>query len=64
MTRRNQRNRRRTYGRRQHEVRERRAPGAPGDEPSGTHDEAWTDWLADGGDDPRGGDDGRYGYAR
>lgn len=66
MSRRNQAKRRRAYGRRQHEVRERRDPSTPDEGEAWTGDETWghvaTSELAD---DQRTTDDGSYGsYAR
>jgi hypothetical protein len=66
MSRRNQAKRRRNYGRRQHEVRERRGPDAPEDGDSLTREDAWGQWTtSDVGDEQRATDDGSYGsYAR
>lgn len=62
MSRRNQARRRRTYGRRQHEVRERRIPGAPEEGETWTRDGSWGDWTtAEFADDQRATDDGTYG---
>ena len=63
MSRRNQSRRRRSYGRRQHEVRERRI--AP-DESGLSHDlEPRAEWLSsDNGDEPRGFGQGLGGYLR
>lgn len=66
MSRRNQAKRRRNYGRRQHEVRERRGPDAPGEGETWTRDETWGDWTTSGvAQDQQTPDDGSYGsYAR
>jgi hypothetical protein len=66
MSRRNQARRRRTYGRRQHEVRERRSPDAPTEGEAWTRDDPWNDWTgADLAQDRPTPDDGPYGnYAR
>lgn len=66
MSRRNQAKRRRAYGRRQHEVRERRSPDASGDGEAGTRDETWGDWTtSDVASQDQPTDDGSYGsYAR
>ncbi|MEP7157990.1 MAG: hypothetical protein ABI797_01060 [Chloroflexota bacterium] len=66
MSRRNQSHRRRTYGRRQHEVKERRSPDAPGEGEAWARDETWGDWTnADSAPDQQTTDDGSYrSYAR
>ena len=66
MSRRNQKSRRRTYGRRQHEVRERRIPGTPGETDPWARDSTWDDLSAtDSNDDNGAADSGRFGsYAR
>jgi hypothetical protein len=66
MSRRNQTRRRRTYGRRQHEVRERRDPETPTETDALTSEDTWGDWTTrDVGDDQHPRDGGSYGsYAR
>ena len=58
MSRRNRTNRRHAYGKRQHDVRERRPSGAPSDDFSGRDD----GWTPDALDDTRRRDDGFDGY--
>ena len=57
MTRRNRSNRRQAYGKRQHEVRERRPQGKSGDDLP--RDDGWA--LPESIDDPRRRDDGFFG---
>jgi len=66
MSKRHQSSRRKSYGRRQHEVRERRSPGAPEDGDALMRDDAWGHWTtSEASDDQRSTDDGSYGsYAR
>lgn len=66
MSRRNQAKRRRNYGRRQHEVRERRSPDSPTDADNMARDGAWGEWTpSDMAQDQQTSDDGPYrSYAR
>lgn len=65
MSRRNQSRRRRTYGRRQHEVRERRpVNGSPLDWAADLDPDVRDSWLADAADHTATLGDGQAGYAR